>query len=119
MQISQIQPGESVLSYDTKTKKMYSNTVLKVVNFTVSGEYFINGMMGTDFGEVFYTSNGTWTHPNDLKVGDKILDPLTNSWINVTSVTYTQNQVRVYDLIESSGNDFIVDGGYLADSTTL
>ena len=107
-----------MLSYDTRSGKFYTNTVIKNINFLVTGEYLINNEIGTDQGEVFYTSNGTWTHPNDLKVGDTILDPLTNSWINVTSVTYTPNQIRVYDLIESSGNNFIVDGGYLADAVT-
>ncbi len=97
---------------------MFSNTVLLVVNFTVNGQYTINNLIGTDAGEVFYTSNGTWVHPNDLKVGDKILNPITTSWINVTSVSYSQRTVKVYDLIGSSGNDFIVAGGYLADLIT-
>ena len=117
--ISQIQPGEALLSYNTKSGKFYTNTVVKVINFTVNGEYLINNLIGTDAGEVFYTSNGTWIHPNDLKVGDKILNPITNSWINVTNVSYAPRPVMVYDIIGSSGNDFIVAGGYLADSVTL
>ena len=119
IQISQIQPGESILSYNVKSGKFYTNTVVKVINFTVNGEYLINNLIGTDSGEVFYTSSGTWVHPNDLKVNDKILDPLTNTWIDVTSVSYIPSAVRVYDIIGSSGNDFVVDGGYLADAITL
>ncbi len=117
--IQNMHPGEAVLSYNTKTGKFYTNTVVKVINFTVIGEYKINNLIGTDSGEVFYTSSGTWVHPNDLKIGDKILNPITNSWINVTSVAYLPEEITVYDVIGSSGNNFIVDGGYLADSTTL
>ena len=117
--IQDIHPGEAVLSYNTKTGKFYTNTVVKVINFTVIGEYMINNLIGTDSGEVFYTSSGTWVHSNDLKIGDKILNPITNSWINVTSVAYLPEEITVYDIIGSSGNNFIVDGGYLADSTTL
>ncbi len=116
--IQDLQPGEAVLSYNVKSGNFYTNTVVKVINFTVNGEYLINNLIGTDSGEVFYTSSGTWVHPNDLKVSDKILDPLTNTWINVTSVTYTPSTVKVYDIIGSSGNDFVVDGGYLADVFT-
>ena len=118
MYIQNIRPGEALLSYNTKSGRFYTNTVVKVINFTVNGEYLINNLIGTDAGEVFYTSNGTWTHPNALKIGDKILDPITNSWINVTSITYTPGEVVVYDIIGSSGNNFIVDGGYLADTVT-
>ncbi len=37
----------------------------------------------------------------------------------ISSAAYIANTFRVYDIIGSSGNDFVVDGGYLADAITL
>lgn len=115
--IEQIKPGYSILSYDTQTNKFYDNVVLKVINFTAYGEYLINGNIGTDANELFYT-NGTWTSASDLNAGDKIYDPLTNTSITITSISYVPKSITVYDIIGSSGNNMLVGKGYLADAET-
>lgn len=113
-QIKDIVPGDVVMSYDTATGKLYPNVVLKTINFTVHGEYIINNKVRTDGGEVFYTHDG-WVFASQLKVGDEILNPTTGAWIPVSSVSYENIYIKVYDIVCASGNSFMVDGGYLAD----
>ncbi len=107
-----------MLSYDENTGKFYSNVVLNVISFNTYGKYVINGQIGTDAAEVFYTNNNMWTPSSQLKVGESIYDPLTNSWIPIVSIQYIPDTIKVYDVVGSSGNNFIVNGKYLADIIT-
>ncbi len=50
-------------------------------------------------------------------MGDTILDPMTHKSITVSLITIQNlsNMEPVYDLLGATGNDYIVNGGYLAD----
>ncbi len=119
--IMNIKPGDVIESYNTKTNKEYPNVVIYVPIYTTKVLYTINSNLITDGLEVFYTdTNGTlqWVPASNLKVGENILNPLTGKYINVKTIykTPTGNYTAyVYDIIGASGNDYIVNGGYLAD----
>jgi len=118
--IEDIKAGDIVFSYNTITKQLYSDVVLERPVYLVNQTYTINNNTITDKYEYFYTklSNGTmkWISAPNLTIGDEIFNPLTNNFILVNSITITNNtNVLVYDLILNAGNNYIVNGGYLAD----
>jgi len=118
--IENIKAGDIVLSYNTATKQIYSDEVLERPVYLVNQTYTINNNTITDKYEYFYTklSNGTmkWISAPNLTIGDEIYNPLTSNFILVNSITITNNtSVYVYDLILNAGNNYIVNGGYLAD----
>ena len=120
-QISDIRPGDIVLSYSTASHRLIPNTVQRVVNYTVTQEYMINNHTGTDQYEYFYVRNltggqGSWVSAPNLTVGDYILSPLNSSYIRVNSVQLVNETAVVYDIVGTVSNNFIADG-YLSDKT--
>ncbi len=65
--------------------------------------------------------NGTWIglvrDPQNLMVGEQLFNPLTASWVNITSLQVLQSKFKVYDLRATAPNDFVANG-LLADSKT-
>ena len=119
-----IKPGDVIESYNPVTNKTYPNVVISVPIYAANVLITINNELTTDGFEVFYVNSSgayQWVHASDLKVGDRILNPLTGTNIPVVtiSVRNTGNHVvPIYDILGTSGNDYIVDGGYLADKVT-
>lgn len=115
--IQSINPGEVVLSYDTASGRLYPDVVVANVNLSAHGEYVINGVLHTDYKELFYTKRG-WIASDHLKVGDEIFKPVTGTWSPITNITYDANAYfTVYDLVYASGNTQLVGSGYLSDIT--
>jgi len=112
--IQDLKPGDVMLSYDLINHRFYPNIVESVVNYTVRGEYVINGNVGTDAAELFYTKNG-WTAAQNLTIGESVLNPLSGSWIPIKSIDYYNVTLREYDILGSYSNNWMVDGGYLSD----
>jgi len=121
--ISQIKPGDVVLSYDPETNTFYPNVIVATVHYNVYQIYYINGgEIITDSGELFFVSrNGqkSWVSAQNLKVGDILLDPVTNQGIVVNSINIEnlKTPIVVYDLLGAQGNNFIANG-VLADTLT-
>ena len=118
--IINIKSGDVIESYNVKTNKEYPNVVIDVPVYTTKVLYTINSNLTTDGFEVFYTNiNGTyqWIHASNLKVGQNIMNPITGKYIKIKTISVLNSNVSVslYDIIGASGNDYIVDGGYLAD----
>lgn len=120
MEIYRIQTGDVIESYNVQTNKLYPNVVIDTLKYSANTLYTINGQVTSDGFESFYTNNsGTyeWIAAKDLKVGESILDPQTNKYITIHIITI-QNLSQpesVYDIIGATGNDYIIEGGYLAD----
>ena len=121
--INDLKEGDVMLSYNVQTHQFYPNIVQKLVSYNVYTEYIINGNVGTDSAEKFYTyvpSTGAygWVFANNLTVGDEIYSPVNNTYIKVSSIQVVQkpNGLVVYDPIGTSSNDFVA-AGTLADST--
>jgi intein/homing endonuclease len=117
-----IKPGDIVLSYDPATNKFYPNVVVATVHYNVYQLYKINGKIITDSAELFFVDrNGQreWVSAENLRVGDKLINPVTNEEILVSSIEVEnlERPMVVYDLAGAQGNNFIADG-VLADSTS-
>jgi hypothetical protein len=123
MQIQNIQAGDVVLSYNTQTGKIYPNIIQEKLVYNVSEIYIINSNTTTDGAEVFYTmhnNNESWISASNLRVGDSILNPITNKYTVITSIiteSKNKNDYAVYDLVGSQSNNFIANN-YLADAVT-
>ena len=120
--ISQIKPGDVVLSYDPETNTFYPNVIVATVHFPVSKLYIINGKIVTDANEIFFVSkNGhrEWIAAANLRIGDKLIEPKTNGEIVISSIIVENltTPVIVYDLLGAQGNNFIANG-VLADILT-
>jgi hypothetical protein len=123
MQIQNVQAGDVVLSYNTQTGKIYPNIIQEKLVYNVSEIYIINSNTTTDGAEVFYTmhnNNESWISASNLRVGDSILNPITNKYTVITSIiteSKNKNDYAVYDLVGSQSNNFIANN-YLADAVT-
>jgi hypothetical protein len=123
MQIQNVQAGDVVLSYNTQTGKIYPNIIQEKLVYNVSEIYIINSNTTTDGAEVFYTmhnNNESWISASNLRVGDSILNPITNKYTVITSIiteSKNKNSYVVYDLVGSQSNNFIANN-YLADAIT-
>jgi hypothetical protein len=123
MQIQNVQAGDVVLSYNTQTGKIYPNIIQEKLVYNVSEIYIINSNTTTDGAEVFYTmhnNNESWISASNLRVGDSILNPITNKYTVITSIiteSKNKNGYAVYDLVGSQSNNFIANN-YLADAIT-
>jgi hypothetical protein len=121
MQIQNVQAGDVVLSYNTQTGKIYPNIIQEKLVYNVSEIYIINSNTTTDGAEVFYTmhnNNESWISASNLRVGDSILNPITNKYTVITSIiteSKNKNSYVVYDLVGSQSNNFIANN-YLADA---
>jgi len=122
-QIWEIKPGDVVLSYDPETHNFYPNVIVATVHYNVYQIYEINGgKIITDSAELFFVSrNGqkSWVSAQNLKVGDLLLNPVTNQGIVVNSINIKnlKTPTVVYDLVGAQGNNFIANG-VLADGIT-
>jgi len=94
------------------------------VHYNVYQIYNINGgKIITDSSELFFVSrNGQkpWVSAQNLKVGDLLLNPVTNQGIVIDSINIEnlKTPIVVYDLIGVQGNNFIANG-VLADAITV
>ncbi len=118
--IQYVKPGYVVMSYNTNTSQLYPNIVVAAPVYSSNTIYTINNNVSTDGFEVFYVkvnNTETWVHASDLKVGEEIYNPLAKKFITIKSITVTpySSSIPVYDIVGSEGNDFVVNGGYLAD----
>jgi hypothetical protein len=61
-----------------------------------------------------YTRNATfegWLHnPLNLTYSDQLFDPVTHTWVNVTSMTIVETSAKTYDVVTSGANNFVADG---------
>ena len=55
--------------------------------------------------------------PRDLKIGDELFEPVTDSWVSITSLTYQSGNFKVYDVKTDPFNNFIAKGILLDQKT--
>jgi len=114
--VSEVKPGDILLSYNLVTHELQPSSVSEVKAFTANNKYIFNGKLDTDGTEVLYL-NGKWARAYTAKVGDKLFDPLTGKNITITSIQVLNTGGTVYDLIGSPVNDYI-GNGFLIDKVS-
>jgi len=114
--VKTLKVGDMVKAYDLSTDKMVDTKVTsnmaKQVDQLIEingGELFVSGL--TDQPMYVQLQNGSIGHIElgQLKSGMKLFNPISNSWIYVTSAQLINGQFTVYDLRTTSGN-YIANG---------
>lgn len=114
--VQSLKIGDLLEGYNYNTQNL---TTLELTNLTVTKVNKLidinNGFLKiTPDDQPIYIKNSTYQgwviNPIDLKVGDKMFDPLTNNWVPIYSITTIQGNFKVYDVVTSSFNNFIANG---------
>lgn len=114
--VKALKDGDMVKAYDLSTHEMVDTKVTsnmaKQVDQIIEingGELFVSGL--TDQPMYVQLQNGSIGHIElgQLKSGMKLFNPISNSWIYVTSAQLINGQFTVYDLRTTSG-DYIANG---------
>ncbi len=118
--IDKLHEGDQVMGYNLTTGKLVPVTVVSNTYSYVPQAMDINNgtLVVTTTDQPLYARNATWQgwlrNPEELRAGWQLFNPVTDRWINVTSVEMKDGNFKVYDLSVSPVNDFIADG-ILAD----
>lgn len=111
-----LQPGDSILSYDTKNHTMVKGIVISAKETVANSLTCINNgsLEVTQVDQPIYARNGTYQgwvpDPTRLKVGWEIYDPLNNSWILIHSISVVVDHCKVVDVVTTGPNNYIANG---------
>lgn len=114
--VQRISQGDVLVEYNISTGELVYGTVLYNNATTVSSVLSINkgALVTTLTDQPIWIRNATFTgwlvDPQNLTLGDKILDPVSDRWVTVTSLTVVKEEVVVFDVDASGPNDFIANG---------
>jgi len=98
--IENINPGDKILSYDTKENKYLTVGVHKTYDHPAEGrEYYLSiDDMGVTHEHLIYTVNfDKWIPAGDLRVGDELLDDDGGTKV-IHKIEKINNKVRTYNL---------------------
>jgi len=109
-EVQNLKVGDMVLSYNLQTNKIVPAVVISIKSLYVNNEYIINNNLTVDSSEDLIV-NGTNMLAQNLKIGDKLFDPITKENITVTSIEIKRNvSIKMYDVNTAPIDDYIVDG---------
>jgi hypothetical protein len=114
--VEKLRPGDTVIGFDPKTGSLSSLTLLWA-NSTF-GSYLVKindgTLIVTALDQPIFIRNSTFTgwlrNPGALKIGDSMYNPVSNSWIPVTSLESIRSRTKVFDVVTSGPNTFIANG---------
>jgi hypothetical protein len=121
--IQDLKQGGKVEEYNLQNGSMFIGTLLFNNKTEVSQEVIVNGgaLLLTPTDQPIYIRNSTFTgwlkNPENLTVGDQLFNPVNNTWVNVSTVSMVEKQIKVFDVVTNGVNDFI-DNGFLLDIKT-
>ena len=109
-EVQNLKVGDMVLSYNLQTNKIVPAVVISIKSLYVNNEYIINNNLIVDSSEDLIV-NGTNMLAQNLKIGDKLFDPITKENITVTSIEIKRNvSIKMYDVNTAPIDDYIVNG---------
>lgn len=114
--VQRLRPGDLVGEYNFSQGRLVPGALLSANSTKVTEMVDINnGLLRlTPADQPIFISNATfvgWLHdPQNLTTADSLFDPVTSSWIPVTSVSLVNGTTRVYDVVTSEPNNFIGNG---------
>ena len=116
MPVQELQPGDQIGEYNFSQGRLVPGTFLSANSTRVNELVDINnGLLSlTPTDQPIFISNATfvgWLHdPQNLTTADNLFDPVTSSWVPVTSVNLVHGMTLVYDVVTSEPNNFIGNG---------
>jgi hypothetical protein len=114
--VQNLRQGQTVLEYDFANQSLVPSEFLSANVTTVDTLIDINhGLLYlTPTDQPTYIENNTFTgwlqDPQNVTKGDNLWDPVTLSWIHVTSVSIVSHQANVYDVVTGGFNNFVANG---------
>ncbi|MCW6159301.1 MAG: Hint domain-containing protein [Thermoplasmatales archaeon] len=121
--VQDLKPGAKVTEYNLQNGSVFTGTLLFNNKTEVSQEIGVNGgvLLLTLTDQPIYIRNSTFIgwlkDPENLTVGDQLFNPVNNTWVNVSTVSMVEKQIKVFDVVTDGVNDFI-DNGFLLDIKT-
>jgi len=114
--VQNLKPGATVEEYDFSTQSVVPGTLLwgNATNETQLVDINRGLLLLTPADQPVYIQNNTfegWLRdPQNLTTADTMFDPVTMSWIHVTSVKLIHDHTTVFDVVTNGWNDFVADG---------
>jgi hypothetical protein len=116
VRVQNLAAGDAVVEFNVSSGRFTRGTFLSGNTTTVNTLIDVNGgllyMTPTDQPIFIYNSTfqGWLRDPQNLTTQDEIFDPVTDTWINVTSISAVHHNTTVYDVQTSGLNSFIANG---------
>jgi hypothetical protein len=114
--VQNLQQGQSILEFDFATQSFVYGEFISANVTAVDAVVNINhGLLYlTPTDQPIYIQNATFTgwlrDPQNLSTADSVYNPVTLSWIHLTSLSTVYRQVNVYDVVTGGFDNFVANG---------
>jgi hypothetical protein len=116
-EIRDIEVGDTVMTFDTKTKTMQANKVLEVKQFETEKQYIsINGELHGVTPEQHVYANDIWIKAGKLQIGDIMFKSDMQPKM-IQEISYHDCDESVYDLLlaDDAAHTYFADGFLVYD----
>lgn len=123
--VQNLSAGDTIIGYNTMTGVRVNESLTSVDQSMVQNMTVINDglLVVTPTGQPLYIHNGSFTgwlqEARDLTTADSLWNPVTNSWIPVTSVKISTTNTLAYDVQVTGERDFVANGVLVLDKIAL
>ncbi len=113
---SQVKVGDEVLGYDVTNNMSVTEIVLSNSETHVSMVIDFNDglLIATPMDQPIYARNGAFTgwvkDPLNLSIGWDVYCPLSDSWVDITSMEYKEGNYKVNDIRTDGPNNYLANG---------
>jgi hypothetical protein len=117
--VQKLKTGDAIEEYNFSSERLAQGTFLSGNTTNVTRLVDINNgwLYLTPTDQPVYTKNSTfqgWLHdPQNLTISDSIFNPITHTWVHVTSVKLIHDHTVVFDVVTSDANNFVANGALL------
>ncbi len=117
--VQRLQPGDQIEEYDFQTGALMVGAFVSGNTTRVTQLIDVNNgwLYVTPTEQPIYIRNATfegWLHdPQNLTTADSIFDPVSDSWIAVSSIQLVEDHTKVFDVVTTGVNNFIAAGALL------
>lgn len=105
-QAQSIGTGTYIMTYNLTTGTLQKELVQQVLSVNETSMYTINGNLQVSGDQPVLTQQG-WMAASYLHKGDMIFDPLSDSFVSITTIFHSQGTYTMYDFVVSGNNDYI------------
>lgn len=114
--VQSLKIGDNLDGFDFQTNSIVP-VQLTNITFSKTDELLSinNGLLElTPTDQPIFMSNSTYVgwviNPQTLKVGERIFNPTTNTWVSISDLNYIQGNFKIYDIVTSPFNNYIANG---------
>lgn len=117
--VQDLSSGDSIMEYDFQNQTLVQGTFTSgnATEATLLEDINDGWLYVTPTDQPIFVENATfigWLRdPQNLTTLDKVFDPVTQSWVQVTGVTFVHHHVQVFDVVTTGYNNFVANGALL------